>query len=98
MIIDLKDFDSFYKQLNEAEKAKIIYFDSEDASFVKKSWNELRVNIDRLNYVTEAFQQENKQVAELVMYICSLIEDVEYYRKRSLSWKQKKHKLNIWRI
>lgn len=84
MIIDLKDFDSFYKQLNEVEKAEIIYFDSEDASFVKKSWNELRVNIDRLNYVTEAFQQENKQVAELVMYICSLIEDVEYYRKRSL--------------
>lgn len=84
MIIDLKDFDSFYRQLNEAEKAEIIYFDDREAPFVKESWKELKIHLERLYYVTEAFQTENTQAAELMSDIKNLIDTIEYYRKRSL--------------
>lgn len=87
MIIDLKDFDSFYKQLKEVEKAEIIYFDDREALFVKESWGELKINLDRLYYVTKVFQIENPQAAELISDIKNLIKTIEYYRKRSLRWK-----------
>lgn len=75
MIIDLKDFDSFYRQLNEEEKAKIIYFDDREAIFVKESWGELKINLDRLY---------NPQASELMNDINNLINTIEYYRKRNL--------------
>lgn len=84
MIIDLKDFDSFYRQLNEAEKAQIIYFDDREALFVKESWKELKINLDRLYYVSKSFQIENPQASELMNDIKNLINAIEYYRKRSL--------------
>lgn len=84
MIIDLKDFDSFYRQLNEAEKAEIIYFDDREAPFVKESWEGLKINLDRLYYITEDFQTENPQASELMSDIDNLINAIEYYRKRSL--------------
>lgn len=59
---------------------------------------ELKINLDSLYYVTKVFQIENPQAAELMNDINNSINTIEYYRKRSLRWKQKKHKLNIWRI